>query len=1219
MDLSKEAAVFARDLGALPLFAAAPEVAAVTPDQIQPVDIVLAVGAVEANGFDPYKIRSSATTGLVITAATDKAVWNGTRTVLQSLKGAGGVQAGTVTDWADYGVRSLHVDAARKYFTPGWFKDQIKRLSLYKLNEIQFHFSENEGFRLEVKGYPEVLSADYISQAELAEIIEVAGDYHVDVVPAMDVPGHMKQVLTAHPEWSIGSDSVGQKVLDYSKEAPRKFVTDVITELAPLFPSKKWHLGGDEVFDPNRLHQLPSQYPQLAKYARDNVHANATVLDGYMHYLGTVDAALNAAGFETVRAWNDALYTGPHGTLPADVQVTYWTKWHRTMPSTDKLIQKGHKLINYHDGFFYYVLPACPTCAYNQRVPASAIYDNWVPTLFSGNQQVAREHVLGSSYAIWADKPNLETEEVVANGVRLPLAAMAERVYSPGVSTVPYTVWNHRVDVIDGLKTGFPPAPPADRAIPVDNITVTADSEETNREPGQATNVLDGRTNTIWHTKWSSGTTPLPHHLIFDLKREYPVDGLRYVPRQDLSQDPRNSMIKGYKIYVSTDGQSWGSPVATGNFRAGADTQEVDFEKVNARYVKFEATSAQIGRQYASAAEVRILASEQPAPPPAKIATPVASIEKSDVPGTGSDTYTIPTTEGVVYKVGDVAQTAGVKTVPSGTTSVVITAEAAEGYTLAEGATTRYELTFSTEGGEASVTPSITPTAAPTVVNLPEELVKTDAPGTGSDTIVIPDIEGVEFLVKAEVVPAGIYRVPAGTYTVLVTARAKEGFAINPQTPPFWTVLFSTDSGQPSATPSVTPTAAPTVVNLPEELVKTDAPGTGSDTIVIPDIEGVEFLVKAEVVPAGIYRVPAGTYTVLVTARAKEGFAINPQTPPFWTVLFSTDSGQPSATPSAEPTQTPSVEPTQTPTPTAPGVETGASRIAGTDRVGTALQAFAERPVGVKHVLLTTGREYADAVAAGPLAKALNAPILLTVTPTLEESVFAAIKEAKIEKVTILGGEKAVSSAAEAKLKSNGVEVDRIDGMDRFETAARIATRTAKELGAPAKIFVADGTNFPDALAAGVAAANSKSVLVLSNGNRLPNASNEVLKRYKSAHVVAAGGAAARALRTEGYIGGITMTVVSGGNRYETAARLAGFTDGAQVVYLASGQNFPDALAGGAAAASNNAVLLLTEANRLPVETKKKIQEGNFKQANVLGGTSTVSKNVFDEVKSLLK
>ena len=86
---------------------------------------------------------------VVITAPTAAGIHHGSRTLLLSWLASGGAEAGTVIDEPALPVRSLHVDAARKYFSLAWLKRQVKLLSWLKLNEIQFHFSENEGFRLE--------------------------------------------------------------------------------------------------------------------------------------------------------------------------------------------------------------------------------------------------------------------------------------------------------------------------------------------------------------------------------------------------------------------------------------------------------------------------------------------------------------------------------------------------------------------------------------------------------------------------------------------------------------------------------------------------------------------------------------------------------------------------------------------------------------------------------------------------------------------------------------------------------------------------------------------------------------------------------------------------------------------------------------------------------------------------------------------------------------
>src|SRR5204862_100189 len=100
--------------------------------------------------------------------------------------------------------------------------------------------------------------------------------------------------------------------------------------------------------------------------------------------------------------------------------------------------------------------------------------------------------------------------------------------------------------------------------IPATGWTVTADSQETARENGAASNVLDGNTATIWHSAWStSPAAPLPHWITIDMHTTNVVSGLAYLPRQDGSH---NGTIGQYRIDTSTDGTNWGAPVASGTF-----------------------------------------------------------------------------------------------------------------------------------------------------------------------------------------------------------------------------------------------------------------------------------------------------------------------------------------------------------------------------------------------------------------------------------------------------------------------------------------------------------------------------------------------------------------------------------------------------------------------------------------------------------------------------
>ncbi|MGW7680327.1 endo-alpha-N-acetylgalactosaminidase family protein [Kribbella sp. NPDC054772] len=152
---------------------------------------------------------------------------------------------------------------------------------------------------------------------------------------------------------------------------------------------------------------------------------------------------------------------------------------------------------------------------------------------------------------------------------------------------------------ITGEATVLPPG-----IVPQSRIKVTAVDSEDVGTGGAATSALDGNPSTIWHSAWSEVSTPagFPHYMTLDLGSSYQVNGFSYLPRQSGT----NGMFKGYEIYVSADGQDWGTPVATGQFPNSTAVQRVDFTAKPGRYVKFVGTSSLNGAVFGSAAEFNV-------------------------------------------------------------------------------------------------------------------------------------------------------------------------------------------------------------------------------------------------------------------------------------------------------------------------------------------------------------------------------------------------------------------------------------------------------------------------------------------------------------------------------------------------------------------------------------------------------------------------------------
>ncbi len=136
--------------------------------------------------------------------------------------------------------------------------------------------------------------------------------------------------------------------------------------------------------------------------------------------------------------------------------------------------------------------------------------------------------------------------------------------------------------------------------VPPASITATADSENSSPER-PVTNVLDGDPGTLWHTNYTGSIADYPHWVTFKLDGTSTLDGFGY---QDRQSGGDNGKVKDYTVSVSRDGKTW-TEVASGTLKDASDMQVIDFDPVQAKYVKFTATNALNGLQYASAAEMR--------------------------------------------------------------------------------------------------------------------------------------------------------------------------------------------------------------------------------------------------------------------------------------------------------------------------------------------------------------------------------------------------------------------------------------------------------------------------------------------------------------------------------------------------------------------------------------------------------------------------------------
>ncbi|MFC4713044.1 cell wall-binding repeat-containing protein [Planococcus dechangensis] len=285
-------------------------------------------------------------------------------------------------------------------------------------------------------------------------------------------------------------------------------------------------------------------------------------------------------------------------------------------------------------------------------------------------------------------------------------------------------------------------------------------------------------------------------------------------------------------------------------------------------------------------------------------------------------------------------------------------------------------------------------------------------------------------------------------------------------------------------------------------------------------------------------------------------------------------------------------------------------RISGSDRYETAIQVSRAGwgYHSTNNVVLVIGDNYPDALAGAPLAKKLNAPILLVRKDSVPANIMSEIGRLGAKNATILGGEIAISNKVVTQLQSSGLTVKRIAGSNRSETSALIA----KQVGGTEAI-VASGSGYADSLAIASHAAETGKPILLTSGSKLSAEVEATLKSYQKVTVVGGEGAVSKAVYDK-----IDQTAsvqrISGQDRYATAAAVVAklYPGTVNDSLVASGQQFADALTGSALGGKQKKPILLVRQSALPSPTKDVINNKNVSNLTVIGGEVAVSKEALN-------
>ncbi|MFL0268871.1 cell wall-binding repeat-containing protein [Candidatus Clostridium radicumherbarum] len=295
------------------------------------------------------------------------------------------------------------------------------------------------------------------------------------------------------------------------------------------------------------------------------------------------------------------------------------------------------------------------------------------------------------------------------------------------------------------------------------------------------------------------------------------------------------------------------------------------------------------------------------------------------------------------------------------------------------------------------------------------------------------------------------------------------------------------------------------------------------------------------------------------------------------------------------------------------------TRLFGADRYHTAIAVAKANWTTSDYAVIARGDDFADALCAGPLAKAYNAPILLTAPSKLDPDVVTLLNNLKVKTVFIVGGTGAVSDNVKKQITDLNIDVNRISGSDRYGTSEKVAEELKSKIGSITKVAVATGLDFPDALSISPIASNLSMPILLTNTNSMPSQISQFLSANSitQSYVVGGAGVVSDAVKNK-----LPSPIRLGGaDRYATNAAVLNQFDSVlnyNNIYVTvadgtSNDEFADALSGSVAAAKTASPMILVYKS-LPDIIGNFIYPrlmGNTKVI-ALGGTAVVPQSIVD-------
>lgn len=343
-----------------------------------------------------------------------------------------------ITDEPAFGYRGMHIDVSRHFIGVDDIKKQLDLMAMFKINRFHWHLTDDQGWRIEIKKYPKLIEVGskrieddgteyggYYTQEQIKDVVAYAKERFITVVPEIEMPGHSIAAIAAYPdlacfpqdfkvrfEWGISKD-----ILCAGKDHTYQFLSDVIAEVAPLFPGEYFHVGGDEA-PKGRWNKCPLCQAKIKKEGLKDAHE----LQSYV--IRWAEKELEKYGKKLI-GWDEIL----EGGLAPSATVMSW----RGEEGGIEASNMGHDVIMTPGSGGLYIdhyqgdpmaEPYVALCCYSPLERTYSYYP--IPDKIDEDK---RHHILGAQVNLWGEY--FYTPEIFEYRAWPRVMALAELTWTP--------------------------------------------------------------------------------------------------------------------------------------------------------------------------------------------------------------------------------------------------------------------------------------------------------------------------------------------------------------------------------------------------------------------------------------------------------------------------------------------------------------------------------------------------------------------------------------------------------------------------------------------------------------------------------------------------------------------------------------------------------------------------------------------------------------------